>query len=146
MMLLSMLGMMQLSFSGREPDYQRELKLHIRSSQKKQKVVMRNLRRLYKKYSNLNANKNCTRQSSRPKVGASNRSRDYNMRRAPPKQERKRFLLPTEVICRMCGKKAYYARRHAVQHQPTELFQSLTSPPLLNHLSATLQTSQLTTP
>ena len=37
------------------------------------------------------------------------------MRRAPPTQEQKRFVLPTEVVCRKCGNKGYYAWGFAVQ-------------------------------
>ena len=48
-------------------------------------------------------------------LSSNNRSRDVNVRLAPPTQEWKCFVLPTEVICRKCENKDIYARENAVQ-------------------------------
>ena len=48
-------------------------------------------------------------------LSSSNGNRDRNVRRAPPTQERKRFVLPTEVVCRKRGKKGHYARGCAMR-------------------------------
>ena len=48
-------------------------------------------------------------------LSSSNGSRDRNVRRAPPTQEGKGFVLPTEVVCRKCGKEGHYARGCAMR-------------------------------
>ena len=47
-------------------------------------------------------------------------SRDLNVRQAPPTQEWKCFVLPTEVVCGKCGKEGHYAWGCAMQRPSSQ--------------------------